>query len=219
MLSESDSVIPAMSHPAILDPNQTYTFSKFFELNADAEELFAEFGVRLENQNLGLPQASQTPPFLATLEARINRSLQLIDLTTEIARREMLIAPILFEVCSQTNQKIKIEYAVNVSNWLRGSLDYLIPSEYQLLVIEAKQADIARGFVQLGTELIALDQWTNSTVPRIYGAVTTGDIWKFGYLDRAQKVLYKDTNIYAVPSNLELLLSILLGIIGNADKP
>jgi hypothetical protein len=219
MLSESDSVIPAMSHPAILDPNQTYTFSKFFELNADAEELFAEFGVRLENQNLRLPQASQTPPFLATLEARINRSLQLIDLTTEIARREMLIAPILFEVCSQTNQKIKIEYAVNVSNWLRGSLDYLIPSEYQLLVIEAKQADIARGFVQLGTELIALDQWTNSTVPRIYGAVTTGDIWKFGYLDRAQKVLYKDTNIYAVPSNLELLLSILLGIIGNADKP
>jgi hypothetical protein len=219
MLNESDSVIPAMSHPAILDPNQTYTFSKFFELNADAEELFAEFGVRLENRNLTLPQAAQTPPFLATLEARINRSLQLIDLTTEIARREMLIAPILFEVCSQTNQKIKIEYAINVSNWLRGSLDYLIPSEYQLLVIEAKQADIARGFVQLGTELIALDQWTNSAVPRIYGAVTTGDIWKFGYLDRTQKVLYKDTNIYAIPSNLELLLSILLGIIGNGDKP
>ncbi|NJM46623.1 MAG: hypothetical protein HC860_10975 [Alkalinema sp. RU_4_3] len=55
-----------------------------------------------------------------------------------LARREMLIAPILFEVCSQTNQKIKIEYAVNVSNWLRGNLDYFIPSEYQLLVIEAK---------------------------------------------------------------------------------
>jgi hypothetical protein len=208
-----------MTHPAILDPNQTYTFSKFFELNADAEELFAEFGVRLENQNLTLPQTRQTPPFLAALEARINRSLQLIDLTTEIARREMLIAPILFEVCSQTNQKIKIEYAVNVSNWLRGSLDYLIPSEYQLLVIEAKQADISRGFVQLGAELIALDQWTASAVPRIYGAVTTGDIWKFGYLDRAEKVLYKDTNIYAVPSNLELLLSILLGIISPPETP
>ncbi len=206
-----------MSHPAILDPTQTYTFSKFFELNADPEELFAEFGVQLENQNLTLPRSTQTPSFLASLEARINRSLQLIDLTTEIARREMLIAPILFEVCNQTNQKIKIEYAVNVSNWLRGSLDYLIPSEYQLLVIEAKQADISRGFVQLGTELIALDQWTDSSVSKIYGAVTTGDIWKFGYLDRTSRKLYKDTNIYAVPSNLELLLTILIGIIEDTD--
>jgi hypothetical protein len=129
----------------------------------------------------------------------------------------MLIAPILFEVCSQTNQKIKIEYAVNVSNWLRGSLDYFIPSEYQLLVIEAKQADISRGFVQLGTELIALDQWTDSSVSKIYGAVTTGDIWKFGYLDRTSRKLYKDTNIYAIPSNLELLLSILIGIIEDTE--
>jgi hypothetical protein len=217
MLGESDAVILAMSHPAILDPNQTYTFSKFFELNADPEELFAEFGVRLENKNLTLPRSTQTPPFLAALEARINRSLQLIDLTTEIARREMLIAPILFEVCNQTNQKIKIEYAVNVSNWLRGSLDYFIPSEYQLLVIEAKQADISRGFVQLGTELIALDQWTDSAVSRIYGAVTTGDTWKFGYLDRTNRVLYKDTNIYAIPSSLELLVSILIGIIENTQ--
>jgi hypothetical protein len=206
-----------MSHPAILDPTQTYTFSKYFELNADPEELFAEFGVKLENQNLSLPRSTQTPPFLASLEARINRSLQLIDLTTEIARREMLIAPILFEVCSQTNQKIKIEYAVNVSNWLRGSLDYFIPSEYQLLVIEAKQADISRGFVQLGTELIALDQWTDSSVSKIYGAVTTGDIWKFGYLDRTSRKLYKDTNIYAIPSNLESLLSILIGIIEDTE--
>lgn len=202
-----------MSHPAILDPNQTYTFSKFFELNVDPEELFAELGVRLENQSLALPQVGQTPPFLPGLAARINRGLQLIDLTTEVARREMLIAPILFEVCSYANQKLKIEYAVNVGNWLRGTLDYLIPGEQQLLVIEAKQADLARGFVQLGTELIALDQWTNSTAPLIYGAVTTGDVWKFGYLERTSRILYRDINTYAVPANLELLVMILLGII------
>ena len=119
----------------------------------------------------------------------------------------------MFEVCSLVNQKIKIEYAVNVSNWLRGNLDYLIQSESQLLVIEAKNADIARGFVQLGAELIALDQWTNSTAPRVYGAVTTGDVWKFGFLDRSSRILYRDTNVYAVPANLALRVSILLGII------
>ena len=202
-----------MSHPSILDLNQTYTFSKYFELNADPEELFAELGVKLESQNLNLPKALRSPQFLSALEARINRGLQLIDVTTEIARREILISPILFEVCSLANQKIKIEYAVNVSNWLRGNLDYLIQSESQLLVIEAKNADIARGFVQLGAELIALDQWTTSTAPKVYGAVTTGDVWKFGFLDRSNKILYRDTNVYAVPANLELLVSILLGII------
>lgn len=202
-----------MSHPSILDLNQTYTFSKYFELNADPEELFAELGVKLESQNLDLPKALRSPQFLSGLESRINRGLQLIDMTTEIARREILISPILFEVCSLLNQKIKIEYAVNVSNWLRGNLDYLIQSDSQLLVIEAKNADIARGFVQLGAEMIALDQWTNSIAPRVYGAVTTGDVWKFGILDRSNKVLYRDTNVYAVPTNLELLVSILLGII------
>ena len=202
-----------MSHPSILDLNQTYTFSKYFELNADPEELFAELGVKLESQNLDLPKALRSPQFLSGLESRINRGLQLIDVTTEIARREILISPILFEVCSLLNQKIKIEYAVNVSNWLQGNLDYLIQSDSQLLVIEAKNADIARGFVQLGAEMIALDQWTTSIAPRVYGAVTTGDVWKFGILDRSNKVLYRDTNVYAVPTNLELLVSILLGII------
>ena len=202
-----------MSHPSILDLNQTYTFSKYFELNADPEELFAELGVKLESQNLDLPKALRSPQFLSGLKSRINRGLQLIDVTTDIARREILISPILFEVCSLLNQKIKIEYAVNVSNWLRGNLDYLIQSDSQLLVIEAKNADIARGFVQLGAEMIALDQWTTSIAPRVYGAVTTGDVWKFGILDRSNKVLYRDTNVYAVPTNLELLVSILLGII------
>jgi hypothetical protein len=207
-----------MSHPAILDPAQIYTFSNYFGLNVDSEELFAEFGVQLKNCSLDLPKVLRSPDFLAPLTDRINRGLQLVDLTTETARREILISPILFEVCSQINQKIKIEYAVDVSNWLRGSLDYLIPGENQLLVVEAKQADLSRGFVQLGVELIALDQWTNSTVPIIYGAVTTGDVWKFGYLDRSAQVLYRDTNVYAVPGNLELLVSILLGIIdGKAD--
>jgi hypothetical protein len=144
--------------------------------------------------------------------------LQLIDLTTEVARREILISPILFEVCSLLNQKIKIEYPINASNWLRGNLDYLIPGEHQLLVIEAKQSDLSRGFVQLGAELIALDQWTNSEVPIVYGAVTTGDVWKFGYLDRPRQILYRDTNVYAVPANLELLVSMLLGIITGVDR-
>ncbi|MBW4546132.1 MAG: hypothetical protein KME25_17035 [Symplocastrum torsivum CPER-KK1] len=42
------------------------------------------------------------------------------------------------------------------------SLDYYLPSEHELLVIEAKNADLQRGFTQLGVELIAIDQWSPS---------------------------------------------------------
>ena len=50
-----------MSHAAILDREQTYTFSRYFELNADPEEIFAELGVRLESQGLELPKTHQLP--------------------------------------------------------------------------------------------------------------------------------------------------------------
>ena len=72
---------------------------------------------------------------------------------------------------------------------------------------------ISRGFTQLGVELIALDQWTTSDaseVPIIYGAVTTGDIWKFGQFNRKEKQIVQDINLYRVPADLETLLRILI---------
>ena len=54
-------------------------------------------------------------------------------------------------------------------------------------MIEAKQADLTRGFTQLATEMIALDQWTEVNQPSFLGAVTTGNIWQFGVLHRQSK--------------------------------
>ena len=171
-----------MTRPPILDKTQSYTFSKYFELMADPEDIFAELGASFKKQALQLPTASEKLDFLPALEKRLLQTLELVDLTSEMARRETLIAPVLLEVCAQTHQPLKIEYAVDVSKWLRGSLDYFIPGAQNLLIIEAKQADLARGFVQLGAELIALDQWTTSNQPLLYGAITTGrclEIWLF----------------------------------------
>ena len=206
-----------MPHPLIIDPTQNYTFSRYFELTADPEEIFAEFDCQLVSRSLVLPTINQPLDFVAALIERINRVLELVDLTSEIARRESLIAPILLEVCLRSHQKLKIKYAVNVSNLLKGSFDYFIPGPKNLLVIEAKQADLSRGFVQLGIELLALDRWTNSTTPILYGAVTTGDAWKFGKFDRTTQTLTRDTRLYSVPSDLSQLLAILLGII-NSDS-
>jgi hypothetical protein len=208
-----------MARPSVLDRTQTYTFSKYFELTADPDDIFAELGFTLKTQALQLPSQSTGLEFVPALQQRLVQALELVDLSTEMARREILIAPILLDVCAQAKQKLKIEYLVNVSNWLRGSFDYFIPSPQNLLVIEAKQADLAHGFVQLGAELIALDQWTTSEAPILYGAITTGDVWKFGICDRASRTLIRDINLYAVPSDLQKLVAILLGIIqGNLSS-
>ena len=88
-----------------------------------------------------MPVAPEGLEFLPILEKRLLQTLELVDLTSEMARRETLIAPVLLEVCAQTHQQLKIEYAVDVSKWLRGSFDYFIPSAQNLLIIGA--ADLA----------------------------------------------------------------------------
>ena len=129
-----------------------------------------------------------------------------------MARRESLIFPVLRTVCKTVRAPLKIEYSVTVSKQLKGSLDYLIPAFQNLIVIEAKNADIAKGFTQLAIELIALDQWTDSPAELLYGTVTTGDTWKFGVFHRQAKHIQKDINTYAVPNDLDQVLSILFGI-------
>ncbi|MEO0824582.1 MAG: hypothetical protein AAFW84_16730 [Cyanobacteria bacterium J06635_15] len=197
----------------LLNPNDSYTFSRYAELPYDPEDLLAEFDCGLNNEDLELPKFNHPLPFLIDLEQTLRRSLRLVDLTSEIARRETLIAPILLAVCHFVDTRLKIEYPVNVSNLLRGSFDYYIPALNNLLVIEAKQADLSRGFVQLAVELIALDQWIDSDAPILYGAVTTGDAWKIGQFDRQQRKITRDINLYSVPSDLETVVRLLVGIL------
>jgi hypothetical protein len=86
-----------------------------------------------------------------------------------------------------------------------------LQTDLNLLVIEAKQADLTRGFSQLAAELMALDQWVDSDSPELVGAVTTGDIWQFGLLKRSQKQIVQGLNRYRVPEDLESVLRVLLG--------
>lgn len=133
-----------------------------------------------------------------------------MDPASEMARREALIFPVLRTVCKVIQAPLKIEYPVQVSAQLRGSFDDFIPAAQSLLVIvdaacpkdAAKNADLARGFTQLAVELIALDQWVDSPLPMLYGAMTTGDTWKFGLFERRLRQVQKDLNTYAVPNSL-----------------
>ena len=123
-----------------------------------------------------------------------------------------MIGPILFEVAERSNQRINVEYSIAVNEHLRGTVDYYMAGQ-NLVVIEAEQADLVRGFTQLSAELIALDQWTSSPAPILYGAVTTGEDWRFGLFDRQRKVIQQDSKRFLIPQELNELVETLTAIL------
>lgn len=199
-----------MSRQPLLDPNRAYTFSNYFDLNPDPFDLVAFFGYSLVRSQLRLPQFSGQIEQIDALKERIEAILPYVDLVNETARREILIAPIVSEIVRITHARLSIEYPLQVNQKLQGSLDYYLRTQTQLLVIEAKQADLTRGLTQLTIELIALDQWTELTQPNLLGAVTTGNIWQFGVLRRESKQVEQGLNLYRVTEDIETVMRILL---------
>jgi hypothetical protein len=199
-----------MTRQPLLDPNRSYTFSNYFELGLPVDDLVAEFGYSFERKFLNLPQYSGTLDRLIELKQRIEEVLPYVDLENETTRREMLIAPIVTDLIHYSRAKLRIEYTIKVDNKLQGNLDYYLRSNTNLIVIEAKQADINRGFTQLATEMIALDKFTDSNQTEILGAVTTGNIWQFGILYRQTQSIELAINLYRVTEELETVVRILL---------
>ncbi|NEP03120.1 MAG: hypothetical protein F6K58_31640 [Symploca sp. SIO2E9] len=204
-----------MSKTSILEAGNSYSFRNYFEMTYEPEDILAEFGFSLQRSTLELPQSADNLEQLAQLKNSIERRLPYVSLTSEAARREILIAPIVLALIDYTQAQLRIEYSINVSEQLKGSLDYYLYTQHNLLIIEAKNANLARGFTQLAVELIAIDKWITSEEPLLYGAVSTGDIWQFGVLNREQKQVKQDLNLYRVPADLNQLFSSLIAILNN----
>ncbi|MBD2609498.1 hypothetical protein H6G81_34680 [Scytonema hofmannii FACHB-248] len=204
-----------MSRTPLLDPNRSYTFSNYFELGFAVDDLVAEFGYSFERKFLNLPQYSGSLDRLADLKQRIEEVLPFVNLENEATRREILIAPIVTDIIHYSHAELRIEYNIKVDNKLQGNLDYYLRTTTNLIVIEAKQADINRGFIQLATEMIALDKWTDSTQAEILGAVTTGNVWQFGILNRQKQSIEQAINLYRVTEELEIVVRTLLAALMN----
>jgi hypothetical protein len=201
----------------VLSSEESYTFSKYFELPYTPEEILGDLGYALCRTALNLPRFTGEISFLSSLEKTLSRNLRIVNPIAEISRREVIVAPILLEVCDYCNLKLESEYTIRVSDWLKGTIDYLIQDHAPLLVIEAKQSDLSRGFTQLATELIAFAQRVTE-LETFYGVVTTGEVWRFGRLDRANKTIYQDTIFYSVPRELGTVVSALVGILAQASS-
>jgi len=197
--------------PKILNPDETYTFARYADLPYERDDILADLGCTVSTEHISLPRVSEPFP-IQELSDRLRAAFQFTTMSSEQARREFLIAPILSEICLRTQQKVRVEYPLTVSSWLRGTFDYYFQAN-NLLIIEAKRENLYSGFTQLGAELIALDQWTDVETPILYGAVSTGQIWQFGTFQRETQHLTEDPTLYRIPEELEPLVQILVGII------
>ncbi|NEQ49416.1 MAG: hypothetical protein F6K11_04675 [Leptolyngbya sp. SIO3F4] len=161
-----------------------------------------------------------------TLERNLSMA---IAVGTEKARSELLISPILVEVRERLQRQISLfsgtDFTVDPSVGLSGICDFLISqSKEQLLIeapaviiVEAKKEDLNPGLGQCLAELVAAQRFNQSQgrpIDAVYGAVTTGSLWRFLRLtDQTAEI---DLTNYPVPP-LEPVLGILLGI-ANASR-
>jgi hypothetical protein len=198
----------------IINPNQSYTFSKIFELKIEPKDLAKYFGYSFSRKKLELSQYPGKLDRINQLKERIEEVLPYASLSSEAARREILISPLILDLVHYTKSEIFIEYSIKVSEQLQGYFDYFLENENNLLVIEAKKEDLDYGMTQLIAELIALEQWQdNKEINYLIGAVTTGKIWEFARLNREQKHIEQGLESYRVPEDIEPLMRILVQVL------
>jgi len=197
----------------ILQEGKRYTFSDYFELNYPTKNVLEEFGYSYSFEELVLPRSTQEMPHVESLRRTYVRKLPYISLTSETAKREFYISPLLLELLNYIHPDIDVEYPLDAGENLSGTIDYFLKFRSDVVIIEAKKGDMEKGFTQLAVELIALDKYLDTNQKLLYGAVTLGDVWRFGVLDRASKTLKKDMNAYTLLSDLHDILAILIGIL------
>ncbi|MBP0021474.1 MAG: hypothetical protein J7647_28450 [Cyanobacteria bacterium SBLK] len=155
------------------------------------------------------------------LQQTIQRNLSLaIAINTEKARSELLIAPMLVElkeIYPQVSLFSGTEFNVDSSAGLNGFCDFLLSQSADQInirapvvaLVEAKKEDLNQAIPQCVASMLAArifnDRHQNN-IPKIYGIITTGSIWRFLMLYERQIKI--DLNeIYLKP--LENLLGYL----------
>ena len=163
---------------------------------------------------------------LETLKENVPLALAI---STEKARSELIIAPVLVELRKLLNYKISlfsgIELDVDSQRGLNGICDFVIShSDEQLFlsspiitIVEAKNENIKGGLAQCIAEMYAamlFNEKEGNAISIIYGAVTTGSAWKF--IELHNEMVFIDVDEYYI-DNIRKIIGILVGMIGKSE--
>jgi len=189
------------------------------------KELVKQFDLSLnENQDLFADISEVESSEILKVALKENAALA-VDINTEKARSELIIAPILLEVRRQLNYQIGLfsgsEFNVAPEKGLNGTCDFLMSLSAERLfitapvitLVEAKKEDIKAGLGQCAAEMLAaqlFNQEEGNQIPIIYGAVTSGTVWRFLKLEG--NIVSIDAIEYYL-SDVRKILGILLSVI------
>jgi hypothetical protein len=185
------------------------------------EQLKEEFDIEtVEDINI-FPQ-----PVIAEVPELLRQVLQryiplAITMSTEKARSELIIAPILAEFKLLFKEYVSlfsgIDFNIDAKRGLNGRCDYILSKTKEQLavsapvfmLVEAKNDNITSGIPQCIAEMIAarlFNEQKQTNVSTIYGAVTTGSLWRFLKLEGT--IAYVDVTEYPI-QQIETILGIL----------
>ena len=140
---------------------------------------------------------------------------QLDVFSSEAARCELLILPVLREVYKQYAQQFSlwVQKSISYTPELSGTPDYMISKrsalgktvlEFPLLMlVEAKKNDFEQGWAQCLAELWAAQQLNKNPQLTVYGIVSDGKYWEFGQL--TGQMFIKNSQSFVIDDLAELL--------------
>lgn len=189
------------------------------------DELKSKFSLTISNIYGKFNNLPEIPPSQFLQEALEYYLPLATAISSEKARSEFIIAPILAEIKKSSNNKISlfsgIEFNVDMELGLNGFCDFLLSlSPEQLLIeapvvalVEAKNDNLRSGLAQCIAEMVGaqiFNQSKGKEIAKIYGAITTGTNWQFLELE-AQTVFF-DLEEYSL-NNLPKVLGILTSFV------
>ncbi len=197
-------------------------FKKLDEVKQKFDILINSSGSLFQN----VDQAKASEQLVSILSENVSLAL---NINTEKARSEMIIAPVLIEVRKRLERKISLfsglEFNVDEKLGLTGYCDFILSKspdqvfiEFPVVcVVEAKNENIKSGYAQCMAEMIAAHKYNekNSYVGLILGVVTTGSNWKFLKLE--QDIIYIDYEEYLI-SQIDKILGIFVSVLNSMSE-
>ncbi len=181
-------------------------------------QLIKQFHLQLhENTNLfaEVPEVEPSEVLKSFLQENLSLAL---NINTEKARSEMIITPMLLELRRHQQYQISLfsgsEFNVDSERGLNGICDFLITLSSEnlfitspvIILVEAKKEDLKAGLGQCVAEMLAaqlFNEQEGNKIPVIYGAVTSGNIWRF--LKLADQRVYIDAVEYYIHQMAKIL--------------
>ena len=195
---------------------------------------YEEFNLEQISSNFGLAIEENVELFADIQEVQLdefflrylhNNIPLAVAISTEKAKSEMIIAPILIELRRMLNNQISlfsgVKFNVDSTRGLNGFCDFLISRSRQqsfikspvVAIVEPKNDNIKSGYAQCMAEMIAakiFNEREGKEFENIFGVVTNGNQWKFLKLNK--DTIYIDLNDYYIISS-EKIMGILISMV------